>query len=73
MRKYNRARKSPKWPEEWPVPDTGKALEIDEFDLLTVAHALEYRLILVTGDDLRRIRDGLGEAAEELQLEDWTR
>lgn len=74
MLKYNRGgeRNAAKWPEGWPLPDTGKTLGVDEFDLLMVAHALEYRLVLVTNDQMRRIRDGLGEVADELRFEDWT-
>lgn len=74
MLKYNRkkAPKPAKWPETWPMPDTGAELGVDELDLLMVAHALEHRLVLVTNDEMRRIRDGLGEAAPDLRLEDWT-
>jgi predicted nucleic acid-binding protein len=74
MLKYNRGgrRKAAKWPENWSLPDTGFSLGVDEFDLLMVAHALEHRLVLVADDEMSRIRDGLGEAAAELQVEDWT-
>jgi predicted nucleic acid-binding protein len=75
MYKYNRAgvkKNAAKWPEAWPNPATGRSLDIDEFDLLVVAHALERRLVLVTNDEMHRIRDGLGEAASELRLEDWS-
>ncbi|NLX14726.1 MAG: type II toxin-antitoxin system VapC family toxin [Phycisphaerales bacterium] len=73
MRQYNRPKGKGKWPEKWPLPDKGSQLGIDEFDLLIVAHALEYRLVLVTNDDMKRIRDGLGEVAAELQIVDWTK
>ena len=74
MLKYNRQdhRKGAKRPEEWPLPDKAGKLGIDEFDLLMVTHALEYRLVLVTNEEMTRIRDGLGEAAADLRLEDWS-
>jgi predicted nucleic acid-binding protein len=74
MIKYNRQhhRRGAKRPEEWPLPDKAGKLGIDEFDLLMVTHALEYRLVLVTKEAMARIRDGLGEAATDLRLEDWS-
>lgn len=74
MLKYNRkgVPRGSKWPETWPLPHKGSVLGVDEFDLLMVAHALEHRLVLVTNDEMRRIRDGLGGAADDLQVEDWT-
>ena len=73
MLKYNRQdrRSGAKRPEEWPLPDKAGKLGIDEFDLLMVTHALEYRLVLATDEEMTRIRDGLGEAAPDLRLEDW--
>jgi predicted nucleic acid-binding protein len=61
MQKYNREglKRAAKWPERWPNPDTGGALEIDEFDLLVVSHAVERKLVLVTTDSMRRIMDGI--------------
>ena len=72
MLKYNRPTGKGKWPENWPLPDKGVMLGVDEFDLLMVSHALEYGLVLVTNDEMRRIREGLGEVATDLQIEDWT-
>lgn len=74
MLKYNRRTQKniAKWPERWTLPDTGALLGIDEFDLLMVAHAIEFRLVLVTNDEMPRIREGLGDVAGELHLEDWT-
>lgn len=74
MIKYNRQDhpRGAKRPDEWPLPDKAGKLGIDEFDLLMVTHALEYRLVLVTKDEMARIRDGLGEAAADLRLEDWS-
>lgn len=74
MIKYNRQdhRSGAKRPDEWPLPDKAGKLGIDEFDLLMVTHALEYRLVLVTTDEMSRIRDGLGEAAADLRMEDWS-
>ena len=74
MIKYNLQghRSGAKRPEEWRLPDKAGKLGIDEFDLLMVTHALEYRLVLVTKDEMSRIRDGLGEAAADLHLEDWS-
>lgn len=74
MIKYNRQdyRRGAKRPDEWPLPDKAGKLGIDEFDLLMVTHALEYGLVLVTRDRMSRIRDGLGEAAANLRLEDWS-
>lgn len=72
MEKYGRKRRKGKWPEKWDLPDTGATLGVDEFDLLMVTHALEYNLVLVTREAMGRIREGVGEAAADLQLEDWT-
>ncbi len=74
MTKYDRQghRRGAKRPDEWPLPDKAGKLGIDEFDLLMVTHALEYRFVLVTRDEMCRIRDGLGEAAADLRLEDWS-
>lgn len=74
MIKYGRRDrpKDAKRPEEWPLPDKAGKLGIDEFDLLIVTHALEHRLVLVARDEMARIRDGLGEAASDLRLEDWS-
>ena len=74
MTKFNRQgrRGGAKRPDEWPLPDKAGKLGIDEFDLLMVTHALEYRLVLVTKDEMSRIRDGLGEATADLRLEDWS-
>ena len=74
MIKYNRQdrRRGAKRPDEWALPDKAGKLGIDEFDLIMVTHALEYRLVLVTKDEMSRIRDGLGEAAADLRLEDWS-
>jgi predicted nucleic acid-binding protein len=74
MQKYGRSSKpkAAKWPEIWPIPLTGASLGVDEFDLLIIAHALEHNLVLVTNDEMPRIRDGIGEAAADLRTEDWT-
>jgi len=71
--KYNRKGKGKaKRPEEWPLPDTAATLGIDEFDLLMISHALERELVLVTGDSMDRIREGMGDLIEELHIDDWT-
>ena len=62
MQKYNRdglKKKRAKWPEAWIDPDTGRTLDVDEFDLLAISHAIERRLVLVTSDSMRRILDGI--------------
>lgn len=63
LKKKNRA----KWPEAWPEPSTGRALGVDENDLWIVSQALERSLVLVTHDNMNRIR----EVADKLRVEDW--
>ena len=61
MQKYNREalKRRAKWPEAWISADTGRTLDVDEFDLLVISHAVERRLVLVTSDPMRRIFDGI--------------
>ena len=75
MIKYNRQdrKRGAKRPDEWPLPDKAGKLGIDEFDLLMVTHALEYRLVLATNEEMSRIRDGIGDAAADLRLADWSK
>jgi len=73
MRKYNREgiKNAAKWPERWPLPDTGAILGVDEFDLLVVSHAIERRLVIVTTETMSRIVDGLDDESKDLQFKDW--
>jgi tRNA(fMet)-specific endonuclease VapC len=48
---------------------TGSELGIDENDLWIAAQAIEHNLILVTNDEMRRIRDV---SMSLLDIEDWT-
>lgn len=47
---------------------TGQALGIDENDLWIASQSVEHNLILVTNDEMRRIK----EVAPEIDVEDWT-
>jgi tRNA(fMet)-specific endonuclease VapC len=47
---------------------TGAELGIDENDLWMAAQAIQYNLIMVTNDEMARIRS----VAPELDVEDWT-
>jgi tRNA(fMet)-specific endonuclease VapC len=47
---------------------TGAELGIDENDLWIAAQAIQFNLILVTNDEMARIRD----VAPELDIQDWT-
>jgi tRNA(fMet)-specific endonuclease VapC len=47
---------------------TGAELGIDENDLWMAAQAIEHNLILVTNDEMKRIR----EVSDALDVEDWT-
>lgn len=71
MLKYDRKGKPKpaKWPENWELPERGSKLGIDELDLLMIAQALQRRLMLVTNDEMRRIREGLDGVAPELEIE----
>ncbi len=55
-------------PEQLVDPVTSKKLEIQENDLWIAAQAIEWNIVLVTNDRMRRIR----EVAPELEIENWT-
>ncbi len=57
-----------KFPESWIDPESGSAIGIDECDLWICANALERNLVLVTHDQMSRLRDVI----TELRVEDWT-
>jgi tRNA(fMet)-specific endonuclease VapC len=54
-------------PEQLVDPITGLELGIDENDLWIAAQALEYNLVLVTNDNMARIRG----ACNDLMVENW--
>lgn len=54
-------------------PDTGLELGIDENDLWIAAQAMEKKLILVTNDDMPRIRKALAEVDSEFRVENWAK
>lgn len=58
-----------KRPEQLVDPVTGRELGIQENDLWICAQALEQNLVLVTNDNMARIR----EVTSELQVENWAR
>lgn len=51
---------------------TGAELGIDENDLWIAAQAIEHNLVLVTNDEMLRIREAAGAAGNALDVEDWT-
>lgn len=57
--------------EQMTDPVTGRELGIDENDLWIVAQAIERRLVLVTADKMKRIRDTVGELYPDFQSENW--
>lgn len=56
-------------PEQLIDPITSCELGIQENDLWLAAQALEYNLVLVSNDTMRRIRD----ISEEIEVENWAR
>jgi tRNA(fMet)-specific endonuclease VapC len=54
-------------PEQLIDPVTSRELGIQENDLWIAAQALEYNLVLVTNNNMDRIRD----VCEDLQVENW--
>ena len=61
-------RRRDRWPEELIDPTTAKSLGIQENDLWLAAQAIEHRLVFVTHDSLKRIREV---SDELLSIEDW--
>ena len=65
----NRERKRLR-PEQLVDPVTSRELGIHENDLWIAAQAVEYRLVLVTGDSMNNIRTVVGDL---LRIENWSK
>jgi len=68
FRKFPPLNKHENHPERCIDRVTGAELGIDENDLWIAAQAMQYNLILVTNDEMERIR----KVEEALDIEDWT-
>jgi tRNA(fMet)-specific endonuclease VapC len=66
-----RGRLTVKWPEDLRDLTSAKELGVQENDIWIAAQAVQYNLILVSGDDMRRIQDVSADLDYPLQLASW--
>jgi tRNA(fMet)-specific endonuclease VapC len=59
-------------PEQLVAPVTAKELQIQENDLWLCAQAIAHRMVLVTNDRMRAIRDAASGMSPPLNLQNWT-
>jgi len=69
--KDKRGRLKAKWPEELCEKTTSKELGIQENDIWIAAQAVQYNLILVSGDYMRRLQEVSTDLDYPLQLSSW--
>jgi tRNA(fMet)-specific endonuclease VapC len=60
-----------KWPEDLQERTSAKELGIQENDIWIAAQAVQYNLVLVSGDHMRRLREVSTSLAYPLQLASW--
>ena len=69
--KDKRARLKAKWPEDLRDRTSAKELGVQENDLWIAAQAVQYNLVLITDDYMRRLREVSAMLAYPLQLASW--
>lgn len=69
--RYKRARLRTTWPEDLRERTTAKELGIQENDLWIAAQAIQYNLVLITGDHMRRLQEVSTDLDYPLQLASW--
>ncbi len=72
FRRFPPSRRGQNHPERCFERATGVELGIDENDLWIAAQALEHNLVLVTNDEMARIREVASALTLALDIEDWT-
>ena len=60
-----------KWPEDLRERTTAKELGVQENDIWIAAQAVQYNLVLVTGDYMRRLQEVSTDLDYPLQLASW--
>lgn len=66
-----KARLRAKWPEDLRDRTSAKKLGVQENDLWIAAQAVQYNLVLITGDYMRRLREVSATLAYPLQVASW--
>jgi tRNA(fMet)-specific endonuclease VapC len=66
-----RGRLQTKWPEDLQERTSAKELGIQENDLWIAAQAIQYNLVLITGDHMSRLKEVSATLAYPLQLASW--
>jgi tRNA(fMet)-specific endonuclease VapC len=69
--KDRRGRLSAKWPEDLQDRTSAKELGVQENDLWIAAQAIQYNLVLITGDHMRRLQEVSTDLDYPLQLASW--
>ena len=69
--KNRRGRLKVKWPEDLRDRTSAKELGIQENDLWIAAQAIQYNLVLITGDYMKRLQEVSARLAYPLQLASW--
>ena len=75
FRKYaprnKKGRLTKKWPEDLQDRTTAKQLGVQENDIWIAAQAIQYNLVLITADHMRRLADVSETLDYPLQLARW--
>ena len=66
-----RARLRTKWPEDLRERTTAKELGVQENDIWIAAQAIQYNLMLITSDHMRRLQEVSATLTYPLQLAPW--
>ena len=69
--KDKRGRLKVKWPEDLRERTTAKELGVQENDIWIAAQAVQYNLVLVSGDYMRRLQEVSTDLDYPLQLASW--
>ena len=69
--KDKRGRLKAKWPEDLRERTTAKKLGVQENDIWIAAQAVQYNLVLVSGDYMRRLQEVSTDLDYPLQLASW--
>ncbi len=69
--KDRRGRMTAKWPEDLWERTTAKQLGVQENDIWIAAQAIQYNLVLITGDHMRRLEEVSRTLPYPLQLASW--